>query len=265
MENIEHWEKKASGWIFLSHSSRDYQDVKIVRNYLEKRGFSALMFYLKSLEDPSKKDLTQELIESEIRERNIFVLCDSQDARNSDWVQNEVNYVKRFPQKIYETIDMENIRYNQYRKYKELSKLKNLINQSSLFFSYVQADIEQVDSIFTFLNQNGFRVFKDTHSIEQGDNISSDIRSAIQETIGKGAVLIFLSNNVLNSNLFWSEKEIALNSRAFIIPILLDNVSLDRFSAFSNLDENQYINVRNGFREEEKKKLIELIKNGKTQ
>ena len=262
-DNSEHWEKKANGWVFLSHSSRDYQDVKIVRNYLEKRGFSALMFYLKSLEDPSKKELTQKLIESEIIERNIFVLCDSQDARNSDWVQNEVNYVKRFPQKIYETIDMENIRYNQYRKYKELSKLKNLINLSSLFFSYVQEDREQVDSIFTFLNQNGFRVFKDTHSIEQGYN-SSKIRNAIQETIGKGAVLIFLSNNVLSSNLFWSEKEIALNSRAFIIPILLDNVSLDRFSAFSNLDTSQYINIQNGFSKEEKTKLIELIKNGKT-
>ena len=48
-----HWEKKANGWVFISHSSKDYEEVKIVRNYLEESGFSALMFYLKSLEDPN--------------------------------------------------------------------------------------------------------------------------------------------------------------------------------------------------------------------
>jgi len=29
-ERNKHIEKKANGWVFLSHSSKDYQDVKIV-------------------------------------------------------------------------------------------------------------------------------------------------------------------------------------------------------------------------------------------
>lgn len=263
MEKNEHWEKKANGWIFLSHSSRDYQDVKIIRNYLERRGFSAIMFYLKSLENPTKKKLTQDLIKWEIEARNIFVLCDSQYARDSEWVQKEITYVKRFSEKTYETIDMENIKYNQYRKYKELKKLNSLIVKSSLFFSYVVEDKEQVAEIYTYLNHNGFQIFEDTQDIRQGDNVRSQIKSAIEETVGKGAILMFLSQNVLNSSHFWNEKGMALDSDAFVIPILLDGVGLYRFSAFTNFDDSRYINVKDGFNDDEKKKLIVLINKGK--
>ena len=51
---MKHWEEKAKGWVFLSHSSNDYENVKIVRDYLEENGFSALMFYLKCLEKDKK-------------------------------------------------------------------------------------------------------------------------------------------------------------------------------------------------------------------
>jgi len=263
LEQNEHWEKKANGWVFISHSSKDYEDVKIVRNYLERRGFSAIMFYLKSLEDSTKKVLTQDLIKWEIEARNIFVLCDSQYSRDSIWVRSEVDYVKKFPEKIYETIDMRNIKYNPYRKYKELSKLKDLIVKSSLFLSYVKSDREQVNEVYSFLNQNGFQIFEDTQDIKQGDNIRFKIKSAIEETVGKGAVLMFLSQNVLNSNQFWNEKRMALDSDAFIMPILLDDVPLYKFSAFSNFDDSKYMDVKDGFNDYEKKKLIQLIKRGK--
>ena len=110
---MEHWEKKANGWVFISHSSKDYEDVKIVRNYLEDNGFSALMFYLKSLEGTSSKKmkLAQDLIKWEIEARNIFVLCNSHHASKSSWVQDEVKYVKKFPTKIYKEIDMKKLRY----------------------------------------------------------------------------------------------------------------------------------------------------------
>ncbi len=259
---MEHWEKKANGWVFISHSSEDYQEVKSIRNYLERQGFSALMFYLKALEDPENKALTEKLINWEIEARNIFVLCDSQGAKDSDWVQKEIDYVKKLPGKIYEEIDMKNIKYNHYRKYKELSKLKNLIKSSSLFFSYAEKDKKQVDEIFSYLNENGFRVFSDNHDIEQENDIEKT-KGAIEETIGKGAVLIFLSENVLNSHLFWGQKEIALDSNAFIIPILLDNVSLGNFSAFADFEDSKYIDVKAGFNDEEKNKLINLIKEGR--
>jgi len=263
MKKNEHLEKKANGWVFLSHSSEDYQDVKIVRDYLERRGFSAIMFYLKSLEDPKHQKLTQKLIEWEIEARNIFVLCNSNNAQKSDWVQKEVALVESFPEKIYETIDMENIKYNRYRKDKELSKLKSLISKNSLFFSYVKKDEEQVESISIFLNEYGFQIFKEKDTNEKEDNISFRIKNAIETTINEGAVLIFLSSNVIDSKQFWMEKNIALNLTTFIIPILLDDVPLSCFSAFANFDDSKYVDVKDGFNDEEKMKLIQLIKEGK--
>ncbi len=157
---------------------------------------------------------------------------------------------------------MENIKYNQYRKYKELSKLKGFFSKNSLFFSYVKADEKQVDEIFFFLNLRGFRIFNDTPILENGDEISYRIMSALEDTIGKGAVLMFLSQNVIVSNQFWSEKDMALNSNAFIIPILLDDIDIHNFPAFRSLTQDMYINIKNGFNDEEKNKLINLIKKG---
>ena len=34
------WRLKAKGWVFISHSSKDYESVRIVRNYLEENGLS---------------------------------------------------------------------------------------------------------------------------------------------------------------------------------------------------------------------------------
>lgn len=114
---MNHWKNKSKGWIFISHSSQDYEDVKIVRNYLEESGFSALMFYLKSLEDPMKSKLTQKLIDWEIEARNIFVLCNSKNAKKSTWVQDEIKYVKSFPEKIYVEIDIEKLKYGKCTNY----------------------------------------------------------------------------------------------------------------------------------------------------
>lgn len=255
---MEHWEKKVKGSVFISHSSYDYEDVKIVRNYLEESDFSALMFYLKSLEDPSKHSLTQKLIKWEIKERNIFVVCNSESAKASKWVQEEISYVKHFPEKIYVEIDMEKLKHE---KCTQLSKLDNLIQSATLFLLYAYQDKRKVDKIDTLLSSSGFRTFKDKSSIKLGNDIENKINQAIKETINKGAVLIFLSKNAKQSKWFWRDKRIALEKKALIIPILLDQSSIYEFSAFENFKTSHYINASNGFNEKEKNKLITLINN----
>ena len=155
---MKHWEEKAKGWVFLSHSSNDYENVKIVRDYLEENGFSALMFYLKCLEK-DKKHLRKELIESEISERNIFVLCDSYNARKSDWVKWEKELVEKDTSKIFVTIDMENLKSE---KCTELSKLDKLMNRSTLYFIYDYDDYKEnkIEKIYKNLNSLGFKIFE---------------------------------------------------------------------------------------------------------
>lgn len=78
-------------WVFLSHSNKDYEKVKSVRDKLERDDFRPIMFFLKCLEDNDEID---DLIKREIDVRTRFILCDSENARKSDWVQKEIEYIE---------------------------------------------------------------------------------------------------------------------------------------------------------------------------
>lgn len=90
-------------WVFLSHSNKDYEKVIKVRDLLEENSFRPLMFFLKCLNDDDEID---DLIKREIDSRGRFILCDSENARNSEWVQREVEYIKS-KRRVYQTIDIE--------------------------------------------------------------------------------------------------------------------------------------------------------------
>ena len=46
----------------------------------------------------------------------------------------------------------------------------------------------------------------------------------------------------MDSKWFWEEKQIALNERAFVVPIILDDVNLDNFPAFRRVQNINLIN-----------------------
>ncbi len=253
---MKHWEKKANGWVFLSHSSKDYESVKLVRNYLEDNGFSALMFYLKCLEDKDKEDFVQNIIKWEIESRNIFVLCNSEGAKSSDWVMKEFEYVKTLENKIIKEIDMETFKY---KKATALSVLDTLINNATLYFIYHSDNKEIVIKIYDFLNIKGFKILKNYSNTTSNTNNkkSENFASAIEEASEQGTILIFLSKKVLDSKWFWTEKEIALdtNNKNFIIPIVLDDVEINEFPAFKN---STYIVTLNSNSYDEENDLIKV-------
>ena len=51
-------------WVFVSHSHRDLEKVREIRNYLESKGRNPLLFYLKCLGDNDAR--LPELIRDEI-------------------------------------------------------------------------------------------------------------------------------------------------------------------------------------------------------
>lgn len=252
---MNHWTNKSKGWIFISHSSQDYEYVKMVRNYLEESGFSALMFYLKSLEDPKKSKLTQKLIDWEIEARNIFVLCNSKNAKKSTWVKDEIKYVESFPEKIYVEIDMEKLKYE---KCTQLSKLDKLMRRTRLFLSYNYADSEIVSRVTNFLASNGFDIWDYQSSISIGDNWETKIKSAITDISKQGVSLVFISKNSINSR--WVEFEInmLLEQHAWIVPILLDDIPIYQIN--HTLRNIQNLNITIGDFEENMQKLLMVIK-----
>lgn len=78
-------------WVFLSHSNKDYDKVKEVRNMLENMSFRPIMFYMLCLSDNDEVD---NLIKREIDARTRFIYCDSENARESKWVQTELEYIR---------------------------------------------------------------------------------------------------------------------------------------------------------------------------
>ena len=249
---MNHWKNKSKGWIFISHSSQDYEDVKIVRNYLEDSGFSALMFYLKSLENPKKSKLTQKLINWEIEARNIFVLCNSKNAKKSTWVQDKIKYVKSFPEKIYVEIDIEKL------KYEKCTQLSKLMRKTRLFLSYCHADSEIVSRVTNFLASNGFDIWNPRFSLEATDNFATDIKSIITDISKQGISLVFISKNSINSK--WVEFEInmLLEQQAEIVPILLDDIPIYQINP--TLSNMRILNIAIGNFEENMQNLLMVIK-----
>ena len=96
-------------WIFVSHSNRDIEKVREIRNELERRGHNPVLFFLKCMETTEADDrLLWQLIEREIKAREWFILCDSPNARNSAAVWREMELVKSMARegKVVETIDL---------------------------------------------------------------------------------------------------------------------------------------------------------------
>lgn len=257
IQSSRNFENKANGWIFLSHSSDDYQDVRIIRNYLEEHGFSAIMFYLKCY-NPKRKESdrnkVQKIIRCEINKRNIFVLCDSVNARKSEFVQKEISIVKEQKNTIYLELNLDNFQSN---KSDELAKLDIIIKKATLFFSYSFEDESKVNIIKQYLHNKDFKIL-DASNINIGIHVDTAIREQIRTAAEQGAVLLFLSHNSFNSQGFWYEKDLALNNNAIMIPILLDNISIKSFPALEN---SFYIDASKGFGKKEKKLLINAIIN----
>ena len=154
---------------------------------------------------------------------------------------------------------MENLKSE---KCTELSKLDKLMNRSTLYFIYDYDDYKEykIEKIYKNLNSLGFKIYKNTTSKRKNiPNLSDKTKIALNETKNKGAVLVFLSQKILDKKWFWSEKEFALEKNTLIIPILLDDVDINEFPAFKNL---KMIDINNEIPIEEQLALI-INKNNK--
>ena len=145
-------------WVFLSHSNKDYDRVKEVRNMLESMSFRPIMFYLLCLSDNDEVD---NLIKREIDARTRFIYCDSENARESKWVQTELEYIKS-QERRFQTIDL-SLPNDQI-----LQLLKEFKDQINVFISYPSKYYDLVRVLHHRLSLYDLFVFVDIISISQG-------------------------------------------------------------------------------------------------
>ena len=208
-------------WIFLSHSTKDWNEVRRIRNFLEEKGHRPLVFFLKCLSDHSELD---GLIKREIEARTWFLLCDSQNARESRWVQAEAAFIKELEGKYHETIDLKEAIEAQ------LERIDRLCRRATVFLSYSVKDRPFAGRMHdALIKKHDYSVWLDTAALPAGSNWMQEITSAIDRAVARGFVLLLLSPSSVQSQFVMHEIQYALDKAskaahgANVIPIMIDD------------------------------------------
>lgn len=174
-------------WVFLSHSHEDYEKVRKVRDMLEDQHMRPLMFFLKCLNDHDEID---SLIKREIDCRTRFILCDSENARKSDWVKEEVEYIKS-QDRICETIDLD-------MPIEEIKKvLSEFKRRATLFISYNRENQNLAKSVYERLSKYDFQVFVDMDLLRPGDDYLKTVISSLDKAAANGHIIALMNDRVL--------------------------------------------------------------------
>lgn len=214
---MQNQESNKEIWIFLSHSNEDYEKVRRVRNILEDMNTRPLMFFLKCLDDTAE---IEDLIKREIDARTRFILCDSVNARKSNWVTKEINYINE-KNKPYDIIDI-SANEDDIRR-----KLKNCFRREHIFISYPRELLPAINVVHERLSKYDFCTsFIDKFDISSGIPLLDDFESNIAKSVSDGYFISLLSHHSLMEGRFSQyELERALEldiDHKSIIPILLD-------------------------------------------
>lgn len=191
--------------IFLSHSHKDIDKVRTIRNLLESIDYEPLLFYLKCLDD--NNDQLEEFIEKEIESRNIFIYCKSSNSEKSTWVQKELEYIRAFDSKRLYTIDIE--KPLKFTLVDLLQSLTEIIKRNRVFISCPHAEPERTfgDEVEALLNDNGYETFRYKKLIESE---VEDHQKNLLESINSGIFLPIISVNSLTSMYCLNEIQTAL-------------------------------------------------------
>ena len=211
--------RNSQAWIFVSHSTRDLNKVRKVRNAIEFSGGEPILFFLKCLSDHDEID---NLVKREIEARNFFLLCDSHNAKSSKWVQDEIAHVKSLKERKIEIINLDANWKSQ------INGIRAIIRHATVFLSYAHKDNEVILPIREALIANDFSIWDPMHNLRAGANFARQISSAIEDAGTFGFVIHFLSRNSLKSAWVASEIDIALRVGVGdrYIPILLEPLSV---------------------------------------
>lgn len=172
-------------WIFVSHASDDLPRVREVRNYLESRGASPLLFHLRALMEPEE---FWPLIEREIAARNFFLYCESAVAEEREWVRRERAAVEAVAKERPVRIDKLRVDGNEL----DLTKLDSFLAKTRVFPSYSHRDQDRVLPFLEAMERAGFQVFKDLDisiSTPWQDAIQRELEAAARD----GWVVAFMS------------------------------------------------------------------------
>lgn len=225
-------ERENDIWVFLSHSNKDYEKVRKVRNLLEEQNFRPLMFFLNCLNDDEEID---SLIKREIDSRKRFILCDSPNAQSSKWVQNEVDYIKS-KQRYYYTINLSD-------PTEQIAKhILQFVRESTVYISYSRNDEQYYKQLKAILRDDlGMRVFDYEQELFSGISYSEKITKTIDESLLNGYVIFLITGSFLKSTWCLKELEYVLHKHESQNVIFLREANVERPQIENYQLANEYI------------------------
>ena len=185
MNDSDNSSKKAISWVFLSHSNEDYDKVAVLRDMLEEQKKRPIMFYLKCMENPVYRKELERLLKREIDAREQFILCDSENARKSEWVQEEIRYIKSKGRK-YQTINIDAAPETIRRE------VTDFVSRDKVFISYSRSDLKLARAIQHALEIRGYSTFLDMNTLVSGD-FTKSISDTIDDSDRRGYQICLLS------------------------------------------------------------------------
>lgn len=216
------------GYVFISHSHKDIEKVRLLRNLMEENGFEPLCFYLKCL---TENDEIEGLIKREIDSREWFVFVNSVNSQNSEWVRKEREYILNLNTKSVITINIDEINEDIVNK---------IMTSLRVFISYSHRDCEYIIPLKEALMKKDLKVFCDD-DLYAGDDFFLSITEKVKEASEFGCVLFLLTKNSLLSEVTQQELSLAKEYNGEIIPIVLANEDLSLYEELpSNLKELQF-------------------------
>ena len=188
--------------VFLSHSSKDIDKVRQIRNILETLQYEPLLFYLKCLDDDNKT--LEDFIKKEIEARNCFIYCKSENSEKSAWVQKELEYIRNFDSKRLFTINID--KPLQETLVQLLQSITDIIKKNRVFISCSHAEPDKTFGNFLekVLTQNGYDVVRFKILDTQTDHVHKE---RLNET---GIFIPVISRNSIASTYCKSELETVL-------------------------------------------------------
>ena len=213
---------KGGCWIFLSHSSHDIEKVRIVRNEFERLGHDPLAFHLKCLSTDTEEGRREldSLIKREIDAREWFVFCESPEAVQSKYVQDEHTYIINLSKDKVWTIDMtadiDSI----------LDKVRKICLDIEVVIFYAYRDRNIIRPLINAIVDKDYSVWPLEDNLQYGKMWDKQISERIIGCVYGGFYIVVITQESIKSS--FVEKELAFASLqgAWIVPIVIGNIKL---------------------------------------
>ncbi len=220
--------------IFLSHSHKDLDKVRKLRDILESLEFEPLIFCLKCLDDNC--DELEDFIKREIDARSVFVYCKSKNSEQSSWVQKELQYIRQSDFRRVYTIDIDRPLHKTFVTL--LNSLCKIIKNNTVYISFAYKDKMLGYSVEKLLDNNGYKCFNEYDLL----NNSDDIKNVITQIVKNGIFMPIITVNYMKSIPCLKELECLFSSIDYSIkPLVLPLIVKNNISDYDKFKSNVFI------------------------